>query len=97
MATAFGRLVPLHVHEHVGRPGAGRAHIRHVGGSPRTGVALTLGVMWIDICAEPGAPPSGAVRIDGGQWRPFGGWLALLCLLAGAIDAQPPGSPFNHS
>jgi hypothetical protein len=46
--------------------------------------------MWIEICAEPGAPPSGAVRIDGGRWSPFHGWLALLCLLSGVLDAQPP-------
>lgn len=53
-------------------------------------MAVTLGVVRIEINAEPGAPLSGAVRIDGGQLIPFHGWLPLLSLLAHVLDAQPP-------
>lgn len=53
-------------------------------------VARTLGVVRIEIWAEPGAPPSGVVRVDGEGAHTFDGWLALLRLLADVLDAQPP-------
>ncbi len=52
--------------------------------------ASIIGRVRVAISFEEARPPSGVLSVDGGPGAAFVGWLGLLHLLAGALDADAP-------